>query len=660
MHRRRRVSVLLAVALTFSALGVVPATIAGADSGPVRVTGDFTYTNDIITTYYVEHEAALVDMHGFITRDRAWEIPIDSQILGYLSIDPDAKTGSYAIDLPIAPRGTLNDVDHDGVVDRGVQVFAATYWPNLTGGPYSEANDPSFGWPNYLASVQTDSENHDEVIGGKLVIWAPDANQEIPAGYGPDGLLFTNDDPMAPAPAGWSVLDLDTTPFTQRRDATPSLTLYEPHEAAIKDYSKLSYTAAFDALFASVSTNWAFNDIPSKRVNWNALRAKVRPRVVASEAAKDPVAFDAALRSFILAIPDGHSAIFGDLENQAFAEISGSGYGFSIVPLDDGRFVVLYVTPDGPAEAAGIKVGAVVTKFNGHAIAAAVAAVVPDTTASEASYRTYQQARYLLRAPAGTRASVTFANPGAKARTVTLRAIAERDSFRRTSLFYRAPAVTSPVEFDYLDASNGYIRINTNFDDLGLIIREFEYALKQFQFNGMSNVIIDMRYNSGGANLGLAGFLYDKPIRLGSLEYYSEKTQRFEPDGLPERVIPNTPQYHFRNVAVLVGPACASACELEAYGFARIPHALVVGMSPSAGIEAEVSRGQYELPEGIGIQIPTGRFKDANGNLFLEGTGVVPNVKVPITLRNLLSESDVVLQTAVRALNRRLAAAAAG
>jgi C-terminal processing protease CtpA/Prc len=660
MDRRRRVPVWLAALLACSALGAAPAAAAAADGGPVRITGDFSYTNDIITTYYVEHEAALIDMHGFITRDLAWRIPVDSQILGVLSIDQDAHKGSYAIDLPIAPRGTLNDVDHDGAVDKGVEVFAATYWPNLTGGPYSDGNDPSFGWPTYLASVQTDSENRDEVIGGKLMIWAPDANQEIPSGYGPDGLLFTKDDPMAPAPAGWSVLDLDAAPFKQSTETTPSLTLYEPHEAAIKDYSKLSYTAAFDALFDSVSTNWAFNDIPSKRVNWAGLRAKVRPQVVAAEAANDAVAFDAALRSFILAIPDGHSGIFGDLEDQAFAEISGSGYGFSIVPLDDGRFVVLYVTPDGPAQAAGIRVGAVVTKFNGHAIGAAVAAVVPDTTASEASYRTYQQARYLLRAPVGTTATVTFANPGAKAKTVALKAVAERDSFRRTSLFFAAPFPTSPVEFDYLDADNGYIRINTNFDDLGLIIREFEYALKQFQLNGMSNVIIDMRYNSGGANLGLAGYLYDQPIRLGSLEYYSDRTKQFEPEGLPERVLPNAPQYHFRNVAVLVGPACASACELEAYGFAKIPHALVVGMSPSAGIEAEVSRGQYLLPEGIGIQIPTGRFKDANGQLFLEGTGVVPNLKVPVTLKNLLSEKDVVLATAVRALNKRLAAAAAG
>jgi hypothetical protein len=39
---------------------------ASAEAGPALVTGKFTYTNDIITTYYVEHAAALVDMYGFV------------------------------------------------------------------------------------------------------------------------------------------------------------------------------------------------------------------------------------------------------------------------------------------------------------------------------------------------------------------------------------------------------------------------------------------------------------------------------------------------------------------------------------------------------------------------------------------------------------------
>ena len=45
----------------------------------------------------------------------------------------------------------------------------------------------------------------------------------------------------------------------------------------------------------------------------------------------------------------------------------------------------------------------------------------------------YHQARYLLAAPVGTKAKVTFVNPGGQPNTATLRAVAERNSFSRTA-----------------------------------------------------------------------------------------------------------------------------------------------------------------------------------------------------------------------------------
>jgi hypothetical protein len=250
----------------------------------------------------------------------------------------------------------------------------------------------------------------------------------------------------------------------------------------------------------------------------------------------------------------------------------------------------------------------------------------------------------------GVEATVTFANPGGSPETATLISVAERDSFRVTSIFANAPTPTYPVEFQVLDSGIGYIRMNSNYDDLGLIVRLFEYALKQFTAGGITNLIIDMRYNSGGAPLGLAGLFYDQEILLGQLEYFSETTGQFEPEGLPDKVLPNRVQYPFEKIAILVGPACASACELEAYGFAQVPGAAVVGMYPSAGVEAEVARGQYQLPEGISVQIPTGRFVNPDGSLFLEGAGVVPTVKVPITEKTVLTAEDVVLSAAMDAV----------
>ncbi|MEK7327870.1 MAG: S41 family peptidase, partial [Chloroflexota bacterium] len=599
-----------------------PAPVSAIPAGPVKITGTFNYSNDIITTYFAQQAVALTDMHGFVARDLEWEIPVESQTLGFLDINTETMVGAYFIDLPAKPEGTFDDVDNSGSANAGVQIFAVAYSPNLTGGPYSEGDDRSFGWPTYLASVKADSENKDEVIGGKLVVWAPDNEQQFPTGFGDDGLLFTADDPAGPIPAGYSIVDLDQKPFGISQEAEPQVELYEPKEAAIKDYSGLSYTEAFDELFKSVSTNWAFNGMPGKEVDWKALHDELAPRVAQAEKDKDALAFYQAIHDFTLAIPDGHTGVSGgDLGQQDFQARAEGGYGFAIRELDDGRVIVVFVTPGGPAEAAGMAVGAEVTGFNGQPIKDAIGKVKPYAGPfSLESSRRYQQTRYLLRGPVGVEAEVAFANPGGKSQTVTLASVPERDSFFATSIYRNAPNGLLPVDYRVLDSGVGYVAINSYYDDLSLIITLFERALKQFQGGGITNLIIDLRYNGGGNPLGLAGFLYDQEIPLGQQESFSEQTGQFEPVGVRDRVLPNKNQYHFDKIAILVGPACASACEQEAYSFSQAPGAIVVGAYPSGGIFADVLRGQYVLPEGISIQIPTERFTNPDGSLFLEGT----------------------------------------
>jgi hypothetical protein len=103
-------------------------------------------------------------------------------------------------------------------------------------------------------------------------------------------------------------------------------------------------------------------------------------------------------------------------------------------------------------------------------------------------------------------------------------------------------------------------------------------------------------------------------------------------------------------MAVLVGLACYSACELEAYGFSQVPGMLVVGQYPTAGVEAEVARGQFRLPEGFSLQIPTGRFTLPDGSIFLEGRGVQPTLHVAVNEETALSTEDVVLKAAMQAV----------
>ena len=629
-----------------------PAAVVAADAPaaerPIKLTGTLDYSNDMLTAYHTRHAVALVDLHGFVVRDEAWPIRAHTLMFGSLTLDKRHQSGTYTLFLPEQPPGTLSDVDHDAAQGQGVKVFVVAYWSD----PFSAADRHVEGWPTYLTSTRIDAENHDEVTGGKLVVWSPDVQQQFPSDFGPDQRLFTADDPLAPLAAGYSVIDMNASPFTIDRSHEPQLDLREEHNIAVKDFSNLGYQAAFKRVFEEVRRDYAFNGIPGKAPDWDALFERILARVAEAERQSDAKAFYMALRDFADAFHDGHVNLDGgDLADARFDQQAGGGYGFAIRALDDGRVIVVYVMKDEPAAQVGLLAGAEITRFNDLPIDQAVAAVQSFSGPfSTAPALRYDQQRYLTRAPIGTSARVTFRNPSQPEATATLKAVDERKSLQANSLYRGTDSHAPPVEYHVLESGLGYVRINSNDDDLDLIDELFFRALDSFEYHDVPGVIVDLRQNDGGANLGLAGYLIDKPIPLAQLEYYSQLTRRFEPEGPPDQIEPVEKPYHFDKLAVLVGPACFSACEIEAYGFSRVPGAIVVGQSPSAGVEAEVSQGQYELPEHIWLQVPTGRFVLPDGSLFLEGTGVVPTLRVPINAATLLSEDDVVLSAAEKAL----------
>ena len=485
------------------------------------------------------------------------------------------------------------------------------------------------------------------------MIWAPDGNQSFPSGFGEDELLFTADDPVAAVPAGWSVIDLDQIPFEIMREEVVSATLYEPSDIAIKDFSADTYVDAFQKMFDVLKFEYAFNGIEGKAPEWETLYDEVMPKVQAAQDAGDAEAYYLALRDFVWSFNDGHVYLVGgEIEDEIFYGTISNGYGLAIRELDDGRVIVIFVLEGSPAAQAGIELGATILTWNAQPILEAIRTAEPLSAPFSTEFsREYQQARYLLRAPAGAEVSVEFTNPGQTAAvTKTMKTMAETESFSYTSIMKGFDYFALPVEQDIIETEYGtvgYLKITSNYDDLNLLIRLFERALKTFTENGVNGLIIDMRQNSGGANLGLAGFLTDQEIPMGQLEYYSSTTGEFEADGPREKVLPNVNQYRFDKMVLLVDQACASACELESYGFSQVPGMEVMGVYPSGGVEAEVARGQFLLPENFYLQFPTGRFTLPDGSIFLEGQGVQLTTHIPVDEQLALSQDDYVLQKAI-------------
>jgi hypothetical protein len=102
-----------------------PIVMPAGGEQPTQITGSFTYTNGIaVETYYVEQAVALADMHGFVVRDQEWKTSIDSQVLGYLSIDKTKKQGAYHLDLPSRPeRPRRSDLRRVLLAEPGRRAF---------------------------------------------------------------------------------------------------------------------------------------------------------------------------------------------------------------------------------------------------------------------------------------------------------------------------------------------------------------------------------------------------------------------------------------------------------------------------------------------------------------------------------------------------------
>ncbi len=616
---------------------------------PVFVTGTIPFTSPFFLSSSAEPFVLLEDEAGFVARDLEFEFPLVSQAIGPVEIVDDS-TATYSLALPAIPQGTAVDVDHDGESDTGIQVFAVAYWANTWGGPFLERRDGR-GWSTAYTSAITDPDNDYEIIGGTLIIWAPDDQQQFPTGFGEDGKLFTEDDPVAPVLPGYSLVNLDQEPFRIYKEPRPELTLLEG-EIAVNDFSDMSYTDAFDALFAKVSREYPFTE--DKSVDWDALYEEFAPRV--AEARSD-VQFYRALRDFAFSIPDGH--VGGLFNRDAFLEEQAGSFGMILAELTDGRVLVTDVLPGTPADRAGIEVGAEILEWDGQAIAKAISEVNPNLFSSHSTEtaRRQDQIVFLTRVPIGTRIAITYRNPGqTQPDDVTLTAVQEVDSLVQV-LFPPAEALNLPVEADVLEETGiGYIRVSSFSDDDNLTARLWERYINQLIDNDVPGLIIDLRRNGGGngslAN-AFAGFFFDEEVILSQRSYYNERTQQFELEGIPS-VIEPAPVLYEGPIAVLIGPNCVSACEGFAYALSRGQRAIMVGNFPTAGAFGEVGRGQYQLPGDLRLQFPTGRPETPDGRLLIEGTGVVPDIVVPVTEDQVLGRDDPVLAAAVEALLERI------
>jgi len=626
----------------------VPAQGVGPDE-PVSISGRIPFTSPFFLEGNAEPFVLLEDETGFVRRDREFVFPLGGQAIGPVE-QVDDQTLRYTLPLPSAPLGTLVDIDPDGAEDRGVMVFAIAYWSNTWGGPFLEPRDGR-GWSNAYTSARTDPNREDEIVGGTLLIWAPDASQAFPSDFGPDELLFTDDDPVQPIQAGYSLVDLESVPFRIYKEPTPELDLLEG-ATAVNDFSSMSYPEAFTTLFDKVSREYPFT--PDKGIDWAALEAEFLPRMQAADTYAE---YYRALKDFTLAIPDGHVGV--SFNADIFYEDYGGSFGVVLAELSDGTVIASQVLDGLPAAEAGLARGAEIQTWSGKPIQAALDAVVPyfGPFSSHQAERPMQLLS-LTRVPIGTQIDVRFRNPVGAPQDATLEAVADYDSLFAALPEFNFDEVQQPIEGEVLDESGiGYLQITTFSEDYNLMARLWDFHIQKLLDAEVPALIIDVRSNPGGNGAlatDLAGYFFDEEMVLSVEKYFNERTGQFEERGIPSRMEPG-PLHFGGPVAILVGPNCVSACEGFVYAMSQGHRATIVGHSATAGAYGEVGRGQYTMPGDLSLQFPTGRPETTGGDLIIEGVGIAPDILVPVTRESALGQVDAVRAAAVDALQQQLA-----
>lgn len=616
-------------------------------SEPTAIFGEIPYTSPFFPSLFSEPYVMLEDQAGFVMRDRDFEFPLAGQAIGPITVVSD-KSLSYQLALPSVPQGTSLDVDNNGKSDPGVQIFAVAFWSNTWGGPFLERRDGT-GWSNAYSSTITDLEIENEIQGGTLIVWAPDDEQSFPTGFGTDGLLFTGDDPTAPIPAGYNIVDLDQEPFQVYKTARPEITLVEG-AIQVNDFSELSYTEAFDAMFAKVSREYPFT--AEKNLDWQALYDQYAPQIAKARNAQD---FYRALRDFTFEIPDQH--VNAELDPEVFYQENGGGFGLVIAELSDGRVIATDVLPETPAAQAGIQPGAEIISWNGEPVSDAISKIIPALGPYSTDHaRRAAQVIFLQRVPPGTSVDVTFSNPEQSQPTnKKLASKVEYDSLFKALGAQNTPIL--PVEASILQPSGlGYIKINTFMDDTHMTAMLWDRYIKEFIDQEVPGLIIDLRVNGGGdsslAN-NFAGYLFDEEMVLYRSSSYNQESGQFEYSPQPARLEPG-PLYYEGPVALLIGPDCVSACEGFAYTLSQGNRSILVGHYPTAGAYGGVSLGQFRMPDDLSMQFPTSRSETLDGELIIEGSGVLPTLTVPVTESSTLGQQDTVLDAAIQALLEQL------
>ena len=356
-------------------------------------------------------------------------------------------------------------------------------------------------------------------------------------------------------------------------------------------------------------------------VNWSEARERYRPRV---ESAKSNDEFYIIIKQMLLELQDLHTGFVAPGEQSRSS-------GISVYEIED-KVVVVNVVPDSDAARAGMKAGMIVRSFDSKPIEGRLAelrAKLGHWTNS----RAYHFAIYssLLGGPANT----------------TFKLGLERtDGTQFEVALTRRVVPSSPAKLTALRLPSGVSYMKINRALLSPVDDQFESEFKTLKDS--PGLIIDLRGISGGdikdVGLKIANYFFPAKVSFGKFINRSGETPLFR-----SLSAGGDKQVYQGPVVILIDEATRSAGEVFASGFQENGRADIMGLQSCGCV---VDRDTKKVKGGGVLQYSHLGYISSRGRK-LEGTGVVPDRIVPLTIGALRQGRDPMLEEAERSLRSK-------
>ena len=423
----------------------------------------------------------------------------------------------------------------------------------------------------------------------------------------------------------------------------------------IHNLNYYSYTDSFNKTISILKKEYVLNE--HKKIDYDKLYSKYYPLIEQAEKDNNEQLYFKTMFEFSKNFKDGHfqfeiyyTTLEEAVERYTFMDdYYDKDYGFASVLLSNGDVVAILVDEDSEAYNKGLRDGMIITKKDNIDIMKVLDEIITPTE----SYPVLEDERlinsFYLFGSGSDIINVSFLNEENEEITISVHSTNNPPS-KPDELYYKIMYYDTNLEnldTKMLDNNTGYIYISDEmyspfkgaigylFDDSSYLTKIVDKKIQNLINQGMTNLIIDLRANSGG--------YMTESEAIASLftndNYLVSKDAKYNSNLYDKSYLKGNGKYANMNITILVNSDTSSAGDCLTYMFSKMPNAKIVGFTNSNNSAQSVG-GIIFLSGGTSfISYPIYKSLDSNNKILIDtdSTGLA-NVKLDYRI-NLTQEN---------------------